>query len=73
MYYAFELYPDLPPIKVHGFERPRGKVHCFECVADRTEFLRTHERVSCISRREAGLLSPVGFKKFGLYAKTFKE
>jgi hypothetical protein len=72
MYYAFELYPSLPPVKVNGFERPRGKVHCFESQGDRSHFVAAHERISCISAREAGLLAPVGARQLAKYAKIFK-
>lgn len=73
MYYAFELYPELPPIKVNNFERPRGKVHCFKTVEERSHFIANRDNVSCISRREAEMLSPVGGKKFSLYIKKFKD
>ena len=74
MYYAFELYTKLPPVRsVQGFERPRGKVHCFESASDRKEFIDYTKHTCFISRREAALLSPVGSRKFGLYCKVFKE
>lgn len=73
MYYAFELYPSLPPRRINGFERPRGRVHCFAEAAKRTEFLRTHKHSFCISAREARELSPVDNKHFTQYARAFKE
>lgn len=56
MFYAFEYFPDKPPVVVNGNECPRGRLLQFSNRLERRQYVDSVKHVGIVGKNYADLL-----------------